>query len=191
MSNISRRKFLKGAGVAALAVAAAGVLAGCSDNKVPGTDVPETPATSATLHVMFVDVHSNAIAGAKAYDTTVLKDQKAYDPSLIPADALPHGYVVKDMTPVEINWNSQSGDGYVLIVVKGTAHVVVRVENAADGTSFNAEYDLDVNADTELSTKDITAPEGYAWKEEMSSPLEWDDAKHAYVTRGIFYVIKK
>ena len=32
MSNISRRKFLKGAGVAALAVAAAGVLAGCSGN---------------------------------------------------------------------------------------------------------------------------------------------------------------
>ena len=30
MSNISRRKFLKGAGVAALAVAADGVLAGCS-----------------------------------------------------------------------------------------------------------------------------------------------------------------
>ena len=30
MSNISRRKFLKGAGVAALAVAASGVLAGCS-----------------------------------------------------------------------------------------------------------------------------------------------------------------
>lgn len=35
MSNISRRAFLKGAGVAALAVAAAGVLAGCSaDDKV-------------------------------------------------------------------------------------------------------------------------------------------------------------
>ena len=31
MSNISRRKFLKGAGVAALAVAAAGVLTGCSN----------------------------------------------------------------------------------------------------------------------------------------------------------------
>ena len=30
MSNISRRKFLKGAGVAVLAVAASGVLAGCS-----------------------------------------------------------------------------------------------------------------------------------------------------------------
>ena len=31
MSNISRRQFLKGAGVATLAVAAAGVLAGCSN----------------------------------------------------------------------------------------------------------------------------------------------------------------
>ena len=35
MSNISRRSFLKGAGVAALAVAAAGVLAGCSDKETP------------------------------------------------------------------------------------------------------------------------------------------------------------
>ena len=34
MSNISRRKFLKGAGVAALAVAAAGVLAGCSKDDI-------------------------------------------------------------------------------------------------------------------------------------------------------------
>ena len=32
MSNISRRKFLKGAGVAVLAVAASGVLAGCPNN---------------------------------------------------------------------------------------------------------------------------------------------------------------
>ena len=37
MSNISRRSFLKGAGVAALAVAAAGVLAGCSDKETPDT----------------------------------------------------------------------------------------------------------------------------------------------------------
>ena len=35
MSNISRRKFLKGAGVAVLAVAASGVLTGCSGNDAP------------------------------------------------------------------------------------------------------------------------------------------------------------
>ena len=34
MSNISRRQFLKGAGVATLAVAAAGVLAGCSKEDI-------------------------------------------------------------------------------------------------------------------------------------------------------------
>ena len=51
MSNISRRQFLKGAGVAALAVAAAGVLAGCSNNDIPVTpnkpgssDIPENPS---------------------------------------------------------------------------------------------------------------------------------------------------
>ena len=44
MSNISRRKFLKGAGVAALAVAAAGVLAGCS-----GNDVPSIPGVTGWL----------------------------------------------------------------------------------------------------------------------------------------------
>ena len=51
MSNISRRKFLKGAGVAALAVAAAGVLAGCSGNDVPS--IPDVTAKNVT--VKFVD----------------------------------------------------------------------------------------------------------------------------------------
>ena len=51
---ISRRDFLKGAGVAALAVATTGMLAGCSVN-VPGNpgapapSEPETPAASKTL----------------------------------------------------------------------------------------------------------------------------------------------
>ena len=50
MSNISRRKFLKGAGVAALAVAAAGVLAGCS-----GNDVPAVPGvTTRPVTVIFM-----------------------------------------------------------------------------------------------------------------------------------------
>ena len=39
MSNISRRKFLKGAGVAALAVAAAGMLAGCGSSTPEMVDV--------------------------------------------------------------------------------------------------------------------------------------------------------
>ena len=57
MSNISRRKFLKGAGVAALAVAAAGVLTGCSNNDIPVTpnepgssDIPENPSLEKSVY---------------------------------------------------------------------------------------------------------------------------------------------
>ena len=55
MSNISRRKFLKGAGVAALAVAAAGVLAGCSNipvtpNKPGSSDIPENPSLEKSVY---------------------------------------------------------------------------------------------------------------------------------------------
>ena len=52
---ISRRNFLKGAGAAVLAVAATGVLAGCSDANVPNNTPapaptePETPAVSNTV----------------------------------------------------------------------------------------------------------------------------------------------
>ena len=50
MSNISRRQFLKGAGVATLAVAAAGMLAGCSKEDVPV--IPEV--TTRPVMVIFM-----------------------------------------------------------------------------------------------------------------------------------------
>ena len=50
MSNISRRQFLKGAGVATLAVAAAGVLAGCSN--VPDKPTPGVP--DKTVHIYYM-----------------------------------------------------------------------------------------------------------------------------------------
>ena len=49
MSNISRRKFLKGAGAAALAVAATGVLAGCSKD-----DTPVIPDLTKEVKVIFM-----------------------------------------------------------------------------------------------------------------------------------------
>ena len=57
MSNISRRQFLKGAGVATLAVAAAGVLAGCS-----GPDVPDVPGvTTRPVTVIFMKDEGNGV----------------------------------------------------------------------------------------------------------------------------------
>ena len=101
MSNISRRKFLKGAGVAALAVAAAGVLAGCSDQSTPDTgkkrpiklkymvtkvesivrDVTiEVPALAET--VTFATIQANVPADLKDYEFDSTDDKK------IPADGV-------------------------------------------------------------------------------------------------------
>ena len=101
MSNISRRKFLKGAGVAALAVAAAGVLAGCSDQSAPDTgkkrpiklkymvtkvesivrDVTiEVPALAET--VTFATIQANVPADLKDYEFDSIEDKK------IPADGV-------------------------------------------------------------------------------------------------------
>lgn len=101
MSNISRRKFLKGAGVAALAVAAAGVLAGCSDQSTPDTgkkrpitlkymvtkgasivkEVPySVPALAET--VTFATIKENVPADLKDYEFDSTEDKK------IPADGV-------------------------------------------------------------------------------------------------------
>ena len=101
MSNISRRKFLKGAGVAALAVADASVLAGCSDQSTPDTgkkrpiklkymvtkgasivkDVPiEVPALADT--VTFATIKENVPADLKDYEFDSTEDKK------IPADGV-------------------------------------------------------------------------------------------------------
>ena len=98
MSNISRRKFLKGAGVAALAVAAAGVLAGCSDQSTPDTgkkrpitlkymvtkggsivkEVPfEVPALADT--VTFATIKENVPAELKDYEFESTEDKKIPD----------------------------------------------------------------------------------------------------------------
>lgn len=98
MSNISRRQFLKGAGVATLAVAAAGVLAGCSDQSTPDTgkkrpitlkymvtkgasivkEVPySVPALAET--VSFKTIQDNVPADLKDYEFDSTEDKKIID----------------------------------------------------------------------------------------------------------------
>ena len=63
---ISRRDFLKGAGVAALAVAATGVLAGCSTTNLPNNDpapAPDQPETPAAKTVTLDDGVTLTILG--------------------------------------------------------------------------------------------------------------------------------
>ena len=128
MSNISRRKFLKGAGVAALAVAAAGVLAGCSDQSTPDTgkkrpiklkymvtkvesivkDVPiEVPALAET--VTFATIKENVPAELKDYEFDSTEDKK------IPADGvvvikMHKKAVVKPMKKVKITYTTGTSE---------------------------------------------------------------------------------
>ena len=99
MSNISRRKFLKGAGVAALAVAAAGVLAGCSGNDVPS--IPDVTAKNVT--VKFVD------RKGKEVGTTVVKNVKLTETKMNSNDVqAPEGYVIGIVGDQRIDWDNQT-----------------------------------------------------------------------------------
>ena len=99
MSNISRRKFLKGAGVAALAIAAAGVLAGCSGNDVPS--IPDVTAKNVT--VKFVD------RKGKEVGTTVVKNVKLTETKMNSNDVqAPEGYVVGIVGDQFIDWDNQT-----------------------------------------------------------------------------------
>ena len=90
MSNISRRKFLKGAGVAALAVAAAGVLAGCSGN---GENVPMKDV---------VVIFKNKADGKEVAPRGTVKVPAA-DGTVAPSKVTaPDNYVVVDTEAIEI-----------------------------------------------------------------------------------------
>ena len=202
MSNISRRKFLKGAGVAALAVAAAGVLAGCSGDKVPGTDVPDVPeVTSVKVHVLFTDAAGNSIPNSIPYDTTVLKGKTTYDPDLIPVDKLPDGYKLADKTPVDIVWKEKDVEGYATVVVtekvttnKGK-HLKVTLDISKNAVDNESQHVLEFNAEVgdSISTDDIPLPENYEWAagvEGMSYPLKAYDGGYEPIMHFIVNKIK-
>ena len=162
MSNISRRKFLKGAGVAALAVAAAGVLAGCSKDDVPV--IPEVTAKDVT--VKFVD------RNGKEVDSIIVKDVKLTETKMNSNDVkAPEGYVIgivgdqpidwkkqtvtftvdkKDTKKVQVQYYNREGDGEV-----GTEIVEVEKDAIGVNTSLLKEipegYKLDTVGDITIN----------------------------------------
>lgn len=171
LDMISRRRFLKSAGVAALAVAAAGVLAGCdggdSSSKVPGTEVPANPATSKKVNVIFTDVEAApGDANVGEYkDMSVLKDAKTVDPKNIPADKLPQGYELADTTPVAI-FEAPNGYDYAevsvkkIVVTPTTKDVIVRLRSWNDGKKFDVTATVAKDAKG-VKPSQVPMPEGY------------------------------
>lgn len=139
MSNISRRKFLKGAGVAALAVAAAGVLTGCSGStSVPDKPTPGVPDKTVKIKYMLgvqmvngepVEISVNGLATYVTYETIKAN---------IPADA------AADYDCAKKNYDIEK-DGTVTVVLqkkataKPTKHVDIKYyegTNQLDSTKF-------------------------------------------------------
>ncbi len=148
MSNISRRKFLKGAGVAALAVAASGVLAGCSGStSVPDKTTPGVPDKTVYIYYMIgvqpvngepVEISVNGLATYVTYETIKAN---------IPADA------AADYDCAKKNYNIEK-DGTVTVKLqkKASAKPTKPVDikyyegtNPVGGTDLI--YSLDVDED--------------------------------------------
>ena len=155
MSNISRRKFLKGAGAAVLAVAASGVLAGCSgsEEKVPMKEV--------------VVIFKNKVDGKEVAPRGTVKVPAAdgtVDPSKVTA---PDNYVVVDNKPVEIKTytpaeNAKPEDKayeYIEVTVAfGDSTRTVKVKFVCDGKAVktvevNAKFNASVVAASAFESK--------------------------------------
>lgn len=195
LDMISRRRFLKSAGAAALAVAAAGVLAGCdggdSSSKVPGTEVPDVPGTtSKSVKIIFADVDNGGAGvgnGGDYYEHPVLKDATVVDPKSIPADKIPQGYELADTTPVEIIDN---GNTLLAIVkVKKTVDTSINVRvtlQLINATAADNQRELVVKMPGDaayISTDDITLPEDLIWAPGM-------EGEKRPIGRAIFLVKK-
>ena len=163
MSNISRRQFLKGAGVATLAVAAAGVLAGCSGNDVP--DVPAVPGVTARpVMVIFMEDRGNngTVVVGETAKIDVLKTEDSVKVADIDKKLIPEGYELEnEKAEVEIRKDETKGEHVLVFVkkVKTTKTIEVKTFEAPNifGTA-TAEVEADA---TGVYLNQIKLPAGY------------------------------
>lgn len=152
MSNISRRKFLKGAGAAALAVAATGVLAGCSKDDIPDTpDKPVIPEVTKEVKVIFM---CNGATAGNDGSVVVKKDAKTVSVSLIKAEQIPQGYTVESTGELKIK--EIDGKECVLVTLKKIAtskNVTVAFYDTVNNAMLSTTMTIAVASDAEFVYK--------------------------------------
>ena len=149
MSNISRRKFLKGAGVAALAVAATGVLAGCSNGDT--TDTPVIPNVTKKVTVIFM---CNGATAGKDGSVVVDEDATTVLVSKIKAEQIPQGYTVESAGELKIQ--EIDGKECVLVTLKKIAtgkSVTVAFYDTVNNAMLSATMTITVASDAEFVYK--------------------------------------
>ena len=156
MSNkISRRSFMKGAGTAALAVAAAGVLAGCSnDSVIESVEKKE-------ICVVFALSNGQTVGEYKTMK--VAKDASGIDASQIDKAIIPAGYSVVSTGNLKIE--NVAGKDTVTVIVKQdptTKKITVKFYDKDKETFLTETATITVGIDaTTVDTANVTPPAGY------------------------------
>lgn len=192
MSNISRRQFLKGAGVATLAVAAAGVLAGCSKEDVPV--IPEV--TTRPVIVIFMADKGNGVTVVvgETAKIDVLKTEDSVKVADIDKKLLPEGYHLEnEKAVVEIRKDASKGEHIIVFVTDVTytpatkeVDIKVAITNPKAGEAVMTTVKANVKKDaTTISAAEITLPDGFTWAEGTEMDRQYDIATYVFPIKHI------
>lgn len=177
LKTISRRTFLKSAGIAALAVTAAGVLTGCSSsssskgNGGSGNVTPApVPGATEDVNIIFFDdgnldeiTNQPKVIGEGVLHN-VLKTATFVNTNDIPEDQFPEGYHVAEPKDLEIRIKDDKKYIFVFVVdytvTPTTKEVEVNLMCLSDGKIEPVTATIPADATT-LKITDFTLPAGH------------------------------
>lgn len=192
MSNISRRQFLKGAGVATLAVAAAGVLAGCSKEDVPV--IPEVTTRPVMVIFMADKGDGKTVVVGETAKIDVLKTEDSVKVADIDKKLLPEGYHLEnEKAVVEIRKDASKGEHIIVFVTDVTytpatkeVDIKVAITNPKAGEAVMTTVKANVKKDaTTISAAEITLPDGFTWAEGTEMDRQYDIATYVFPIKHI------
>lgn len=192
MSNISRRQFLKGAGVATLAVAAAGVLAGCSKEDVPV--IPEVTTRPVMVIFMADKGNGETVVVDETAKIDVLKTEDSVKVADIDKKLLPEGYHLEnEKAVVEIRKDASKGEHIIVFVTDVTytpatkeVDIKVAITNPKAGEAVMTTVKANVKKDaTTISAAEITLPDGFTWAEGTEMDRQYDIATYVFPIKHI------
>ena len=190
MSNISRRQFLKGAGVATLAVAAAGVLAGCSKEDVPV--IPEVTTRPVMVIFMADKGNGETVVVGETAKIDVLKTEDSVKVADIDKKLLPKDYHLEnEKAVVEIRKDASKGE-YIIVFVTDVTYaskevdIKVAITNPKAGEAVMTTVKANVKKDaTTISAAEITLPDGFTWAEGTEMDRQYDIATYVFPIKHI------
>lgn len=192
MSNISRRQFLKGAGVATLAVAAAGVLAGCSKEDVPV--IPEVTTRPVMVIFMADKGNGKTVVVGETAKIDVLKTEDSVKVADIDKKLLPEDYHLEnEKAVVEIRKDASKGE-YIIVFVTDVTYtpatkevdIKVAITNPKAGEAVMTTVKANVKKDaTTISAAEITLPDGFTWAEGTEMNRQYDIATYVFPIKHI------